>query len=77
MSLCHYAVRLKRSTSRACSKVREGQREGYENVRLKDTTDMPSRCERNVMFSKAHEASFHGHFANFLSKFAQPLKSNL
>jgi hypothetical protein len=38
--------------------------EDYKNVRLKDTTDMPSRCERNVMFSKAHEASFHGHFAN-------------
>jgi hypothetical protein len=23
---------------------------------------VPSRCERNVMFSKAHEAFFHGHF---------------
>jgi hypothetical protein len=53
------------------------QREDYKNVMLKDTTDMLSRCERNVMFSKAHEASFHGHFANFPSKFAQPLNSNL
>jgi hypothetical protein len=40
----------------------ETQREDYKNVRLKDTTDMPSRCEQNVMFSKAHEAFFHGHF---------------
>jgi hypothetical protein len=57
--------------------VPETQREDYKNIRLKDTTDMPSVCERNVMFSNAHEASFHGHFATFLSKFAQPLNSNV
>jgi hypothetical protein len=39
-------------------KAPETQREDDKNVRLKDTTDMPSRCERNVMFSKAHEAPF-------------------
>jgi hypothetical protein len=65
----HFAIEKRQSTA--------AHRQGYKNVRLKDTTDMPSRCERNVMFSRAHEASFHGHFANFLSKFAQPLKSNL
>jgi hypothetical protein len=41
-------VRLKRSTSRVCSKVRETQREGYKKVMLKDTTDMTSSCERGV-----------------------------
>jgi hypothetical protein len=38
--------------------------EDDKKVMVKNTTDMPSRCEGNVMFSKAHEASFHGHFAN-------------
>jgi hypothetical protein len=38
---------------------------------------MPSRCERNVMFSKAHEASFHGHFANLPVEVCSPLNSNL
>ena len=74
MSLCHYAVKLKRSISWVCSKVPETQREDYKNVRLKDTTDMPSRCEGHVMFSKAHEASFHGHFANLPVEVCSTLK---
>jgi hypothetical protein len=44
---------------------------------LKNTTDMPSRCECNVMFSKTHEAPFMVISQTFLSKFAQPLNSNL
>jgi hypothetical protein len=40
----------------------------------KDTTDMPSRCERSVMLSKAHEASFHGHFANLPVEVCSTLK---
>ena len=74
MSLCDYAVKLKRSISWVCSKVPETQREDYKNVRLKDTTDMPSRCEGHVMFSKAHEASFHGHFANLPVEVCSTLK---
>ena len=69
----HFAIEAKAEKRQSTA----AHRQGYKNVRLKDTTDMPSRCERNVMFSRAHEASFHGHFANFLSKFAQPLKSKL
>jgi hypothetical protein len=46
----------------------------YKNVRLKDTTDMPSRCEGNVMFNKAHEASFHGRFANLPVEVCSTLK---
>jgi hypothetical protein len=49
----------------------------YKNVRLKDTTDMPSRCECDVMSSKTHEALFMVISQSFTSKFAQPLNSNL
>jgi hypothetical protein len=50
------------------------RRQDCKNVRLKDTTDMPSRCERSVMFNKAHEASFHGHFANLPVEVCSTLK---
>jgi hypothetical protein len=38
---------------------------------------MPSPRERNVMFSKAYEASFHGHFANLHVEVCATLKLQL
>jgi hypothetical protein len=56
--------------------VTESEREDYKNVRLKDTNDMPSRCECKVMFSKTMKLPFMVISQTFTSKFAQPLNSN-